>query len=103
MAALAPFIAGRTTLVITHRPASLPRWTGPSAEAGRIVEAVAPAAAARRAPPRPIRLGQRRRDHGLRLLDDPLEVLLAAEALGVDLVDVLGARTAGRRTSPARS
>jgi len=35
----------------------------------------------------------------LRLLDDGLQVLLALEALGVQLVDVLGARRAGGETS----
>ena len=29
MASLAPFMRERTTLVITHRPASRPRWIGP--------------------------------------------------------------------------
>ena len=38
----------------------------------------------------------------LRLLDDPVEVLLAAERLGVDLVDVLGAGRA-RREPAARA
>jgi hypothetical protein len=31
-------------------------------------------------------------DHGLRLLDDTIEVVLTLEALGIDLADVLGAR-----------
>src|SRR6188472_561753 len=35
-------------------------------------------------------------DDGLRFLQDPLQVRGAAEALGVDLVDVLGARRPGR-------
>ena len=43
--------------------------------------------------------GKRSIDHRLRLLHDAVEVLLAAKALGVDLVDVLGAR--GTRGEPA--
>ena len=35
-------------------------------------------------------------DDGLRLLDDPLEMVVAEEALGVDLVDVLGPRRSCR-------
>src|SRR4051794_25967590 len=42
---------------------------------------------------------QRLRHDLLRLLDDPLEVLLAAEGLRVDLVDVLG--PGGARREPA--
>src|ERR1700748_1397693 len=87
-----PSLAKRLSLVgVLSSIASRPRSPATSARAGATSRCVSMSALAFRAD-RPV-------DDRLRFLQDALQVLSAAEALGVDLVDVLGAR--GPRRVPA--